>query len=34
VVPSACEPAWIDDAIERALRCVAGQDLDVVAVSR
>ncbi|WP_066335790.1 hypothetical protein [Azohydromonas lata] len=28
------EPAWIDDAIHRALGCVAGQDLMVVAVSR
>ncbi|WP_051242922.1 hypothetical protein [Azohydromonas australica] len=28
------EAAWIDAAIERALRCVAGQQLDIVAVSR
>lgn len=28
------EAAWIDAAVERALRCVAGQQLDVVAVSR
>lgn len=28
------EAAWINAAIERALRCVAGQQLDVVAVNR
>jgi hypothetical protein len=27
-------PAWITSAIDRALACVAGQNLDVLAVSR